>query len=102
MILYQSGTIIENNYELTLPLYYIPGKDNLEIYLEGQRLINNIHYSEIDMSSLLPPEALYKKSNKIQFIRSTEDDNWTLTEDVTITAVVRRSSTARNDSNGRK
>ena len=36
-------------------------------------------------------------SNKIQFIRTTADGSWTLTEDETITAVVRRSSTARTD-----
>lgn len=28
-------------------------------------------------------------SNQIKFIRTTEDGNWTLTEDILITAVVR-------------
>ena len=95
------GALLQEEIIETLSHYYDIGNNSLEVYLGGQRLIKDIHYEEItDMSIGSDGNPVVSKiSNKVRFLH---DGVWILTEDVTVTFVIRRSSTARNDRNSRK
>lgn len=80
------GTTITNGYELTLPVTYEVGNNSLALYLEGERLIKATdttdgHYTEIGDDD--------EESTTIALYRTDDDGDWTLTEDITIIAVVK-------------
>lgn len=83
-----ANTTITNGYEVTLPIQYQVGNNSLELRLDSEVLklatdTEDGHYKEIGTAGA--------KSNIIQFYRTTADGNWTLDEDATLTAIVRRS-----------
>ena len=88
-IIIEKGTTITNGYEITLPIEYYYGNHSLEIFWNGTRLLEKVddgHYVEVEN------EDDISKCNKIQFYRTSNDGNYTLTEDVVLTALVRNIS----------
>lgn len=84
-IILESDTVISNGKELELPLKYQVGNHSLEVRLNTEVLklatdTEDGHYKEVGEAGSL--------SNKIAFYRTKADGNWTLSEPVTITAIV--------------
>lgn len=83
----ESGTTITNGYSITLPTTYTVGRNNLELYWNGQRLIpktssnSDGHYQEVGTTG--------SSSSTITIYRTSADGNYTLTEDVHLHVVVK-------------
>ncbi len=83
----KSGQTLTNGYAVTLPVSYIVGKHQLELYANGERLIlkdsstSDGHYQESGSSGA--------SSTKITFYRTSADGNVTLTSDLVLYAVVK-------------
>lgn len=86
-IVIESGTTITNGYSITLPTTYTVGRNNLELYWNGQRLIpktsenSDGHYQENG--------AVGSSSSTITIYRTSDDGDYTLTEDVHLHVVVK-------------
>ena len=85
-IVIPSDTNITNGYEITLPINYICGNNSLEVFWNGVLLqkaseTEDGHYKEV--------ESTGATSNKIQINRTAADGNYTLSEDVILTAIVK-------------
>lgn len=83
----EAGTTISNGYSITLPTTYTVGRNNLELYWNGQRLIPKTssntdgHYQESGTTG--------NSSSTITMYRSDSDGDYTLTEDVHLHVVVK-------------
>lgn len=83
----EAGTTITNGYSITLPTTYTVGRNNLELYWNGQRLIPKTssntdgHYQESGTTG--------NSSSTITMYRSDSDGDYTLTEDVHLHVVVK-------------
>lgn len=86
-MLIEAGTTISNEYSITLPTTYTVGRNNLELYWNGQRLIPKTsanedgHYQEVGSAG--------SSSSTIEIYRNAEDGDYTLTEDVHLHVVVK-------------
>ena len=86
-MLIEAGTTISNGYSITLPTTYTVGRNNLELYWNGQRLIPKTssntdgHYQEVGTTG--------STSSTITMYRTSADGNYTLTEDVHLHVVVK-------------
>ena len=81
-----AGTVITNDYSITIPLKYIVGDNSLEVFWNGTKLIKATsvedgHYKEFGEEGAL--------SNTIKMYRTVTDGNYTLTQDVVLEFVVR-------------
>ena len=88
-IILQSGTTITDGYEITLNNSYVVGINDLKLFWNGVLLkkadsSNDGHYLEIGEKD--------KLSKIIQFYRTSEDGNYTLTENVVITAFTKNNT----------
>ena len=83
----EAGTTISNGYSITLPTTYTVGRNNLELYWNGQRLIPKTssntdgHYQEVGTTG--------SSSSTITMYRTSEDGSYALTEDVYLHVVVK-------------
>lgn len=83
----EAGTTITNGYSITLPITYTVGRNNLELYWNGQRLIPKTssntdgHYQEVGSTG--------SSSSTITIYRTSADGDYTLTEDVHLHVVVK-------------
>lgn len=83
----EAGTTITNGYSITLPTTYTVGRNNLELYWNGQRLIPKTsanedgHYQEVGSTG--------SSSSTITIYRTSADGDYTLTEDVNLHVVVK-------------
>ncbi len=83
----KSGQTLTNGYAVTLPVSYVVGSHQLELYANGERLIlkdsstSDGHYQESGSAGAT--------SSKITFYRTSADGNVTLTSDLVIYAVVK-------------
>ena len=86
-MLIEAGTTISNGYSITLPTTYTVGRNNLELYWNGQRLIPKTssntdgHYQEVGSTG--------SSSSTITIYRTSADGDYTLTEDVHLHVVVK-------------
>lgn len=88
-IILQAGTTIVDGFEITLENSYIVGNNELKVFWNGVLLkkatsTEDGHYKEIGESE--------KLSNKIQICRTEDDGDYTLTENVVITAITKNNS----------
>lgn len=80
-----SGTVIVNEFEITLPINYTVGDNSLALYWNGSKLIKATdtedgHYKEVGTSGSI--------SNKIKMNRTESDGNYKLISDVILEEIV--------------